>query len=81
MPFDMEPIENSSNLVSAGYDEGTETLRVQFKGGSEYDYHGVPAEMHKAFREAPSQGSYLHSIIKTGCPASRVEKEPTDASI
>lgn len=75
MGFDMTPVEGSSNLTAHGYDPETETLRVEFKGGNQYEYHGVPKEMHQAFLEAPSQGSYLHSIIKVGCPASKVPKE------
>lgn len=81
MPFDMNTIDNSSNLLSAGYDAETETLRVQFKGGAEYDYHGVPPEMSQAFFEAPSQGSYLSTIIKPACPAAKVIKENENASI
>lgn len=80
MPFDIRAIENSSNVVAAGYDPETETLRVEFKGGSEYDYHGVPPEMSQAFFDAPSQGSYLSSIIKPACPAAKVIKEK-DASV
>ena len=75
MPFNMTPIDGSTNLRAHGYDPQTETLRVEFNGGNQYDYHGVPKEMHQAFLDAPSQGSYLHSVIKIGCPASKVEKE------
>lgn len=75
MPFEMSQVEGSSNLVAHGYDPETETLRVEFKGGSKYDYHGVPKEMHQAFLEAPSSGSYLHSVIKVGCPASKVPED------
>lgn len=78
MPFEMKPVENSSNLQSAGYDPDTQTLRVEFKGGKQYDYHGVPEEMHQSFWSAPkngsSHGSYFHSIIEPGCRAAKVEE-------
>jgi hypothetical protein len=75
MPFDMTPIEGSTNLRAHGYDPATETLRVEFNGGNQYDYHGVTEDLFNAFVDAPSQGSFLHSVIKIGCPASKVEKE------
>lgn len=75
MSFDMTPIEGSSNLKSAGYDPDQNVLRVEFHGGNVYDYHGVTPEIHRAFSDSPSPGKYLHSIIKVGCPASKVPKE------
>lgn len=75
MGFDMTPVEGSSNLTAHGYDPETETLRVEFKGGNQYDYHGVTKDLRDAMISAPSMGSFLHSIIKVGCPASKVPKE------
>lgn len=80
MPFDMKPVEGSKNLAAAGYDPEQKILRVEFNGGNKYDYHGVTEELHTAFWDAPSQGSYLHSVIKVGCPASKV-KEDDNASV
>ncbi len=70
----MKPVEGSSNLQSAGYDPDQKVLRVEFQNGKKYDYHGIPPEMAEAFWSSESQGSYLHSIIKPGCPASKVEE-------
>jgi hypothetical protein len=64
----------SSQLVSVGYDPGTQTLEVEFKGGTGrdgaarpntvYQYSAVPPEVHKAMMAAESQGSYLYKHIK-----------------
>lgn len=71
MAITMRPV-SSSNLLSAGYDTAQKVLRVEFDDGAKYDYHGVTPDIYRAFLDAPSQGKYLHRIIKQGCPASRV---------
>lgn len=54
----------SSNVESIGYDEGTQTLRVRFLSGSEYDYKNVPVMEFEQLKNAPSVGSYLNRNIK-----------------
>lgn len=77
MAFDMKSVENSKsgNIKAAGYDPTTETMRVEFAGGKQYDYHGVDDKVWAAFNEAPSAGEYLNKVVKVGCPAALVEEE------
>lgn len=55
----------SNNLKAVGYDAGTKTLRVQFKGGRIYDYAGVPQDQFDELQKAKSKGSFFHSNIRT----------------
>lgn len=54
----------SSQILSIGYDAQTETLEIEFKGGSVYQYEEVPAEVHAAFMTAPSKGNFFRERIK-----------------
>lgn len=72
--MNLNPIEGSSNIEAAGYDADAKVMRVQFKGGKKYDYHGITPEMNQAFLDAPSKGHYV-SIIKQGAPAELVKEE------
>ncbi len=75
MPMDMQPVEGSSNITAAGYDPTQKILRVEFQGGKKYDYHGAPEHMFDDLMASNSPGSYLATIVKPGCPASKVEEE------
>lgn len=59
---------SSSNIRSIGYDEGSQTLEVEFNSGGVYEYLGVPADEYDALMNAPSAGSYLHARIKDKYP-------------
>lgn len=72
MAIALQSVSNSSNVRAAGYDGDRNVLRIEFTSGAKYDYHGVTPDIYRAFLDAPSQGSYLHRIIKQGCPASKV---------
>jgi len=58
----MEKVTGSSNITHIGY-EGT-TLKVRFRGGTEWSYHDVPAHVHKELMNAESIGGYFHSHIR-----------------
>ena len=60
----MLPILRSNNLKAAGYDEASQTLRIQFQNLTAWDYVGVPPEAVVALRAAPSMGSYFHAHIR-----------------
>ena len=62
----------STNLHSVGYDEQTQTLEVQFMGGSVYQYYGVPANTHGQLMQAPSKGQFFNTYIRRSYPFSRV---------
>ena len=54
----------SSNLVSVGYDENSQTLEVEFKEGRVYRYFNVPMSVYIALMAASSVGSYHAANIK-----------------
>jgi len=57
----------SSNIASIGYDEANETVEVEFKDGSVYQYFDVPNQVANDFMNNPpdgSHGKYLAANIK-----------------
>ncbi len=62
----------SSNIASIGYDEGTETLDVEFLSGAIYQYYNVPQNMYDQLMQAGSKGRFLNTYIKNAYPYSRV---------
>jgi len=61
----------SSNIASIGYDEGTETLAVEFLNGTVYQYYNVPVNMYEQLMQAASKGRFLNTYIKNAYPYSR----------
>lgn len=62
----------STNVASIGYDEGTETLEVEFLSGSVYQYYNVPQNVYHQMTQAGSKGKFLNTYIKNAYPYSRV---------
>lgn len=62
----------STNISAIGYDDGSETLEVEFLNGSRYQYYGVPSHLHDQMMREPSKGRFLHTYIKNAYPYSRV---------
>ena len=54
----------SSNIVSIGFDEDSEILQVEFKGGVVYEYFDVPEHIHEELMAAESVGSYFARVVK-----------------
>ena len=63
---------SSSNLSAAGYDALSQTLEVEFKNGTIYQYYNVPDALYDGFRHAASKGQFLNMYIKNAYPYSRV---------
>jgi hypothetical protein len=63
---------NSSNVAAIGYDNATQTLQVEFKNGSTYQYFDVPEAIYNGLDDATSVGSYLNAHIKGSFRFSRV---------
>jgi hypothetical protein len=63
---------SSSNLVSVGYEEGAQTLEVEFKQGRVYQYYGVPQPLHEALMTAPSVGTFFNANIRNAFPCDQV---------
>jgi hypothetical protein len=55
---------SSSDLESVGYDVDIQTLEVEFKNGSIYDYFNVPSEIYIGLMAAQSHGRYFNEYIK-----------------
>ena len=54
----------SSNVASIGYDDESKTMEVAFHNGATYQYFDVPGSVFENFRNAESQGNFLHREIK-----------------
>ena len=62
----------SSTILSVGYETTSETLEVEFKGGSLYQYYNVPESVYQDLMASDSKGKFLHVYIKSSYPCSRV---------
>jgi hypothetical protein len=54
----------SSLMKSAGYDDSTRTLEIEFRHGGIYQYEQVPAALYAALLHACSKGSFFHQHIQ-----------------
>lgn len=63
---------SSSNLVSVGYDADSETLEVEFKGGSVYQYFNVPVFMHERMMVADSIGIFFNAEVRNAFPCEKL---------
>lgn len=62
----------SSNVCSIGYDCDSRILEIEFKGGSVYQYRGVPESIFTQLLNAASKGSFFHLNIKDSYPCARI---------
>ncbi len=62
--MDRVPV-NSSNLITVGYDAASQTLEVEFKDGTVYQYFDVSAVEHETLMGSESIGSYFNSSIRS----------------
>lgn len=69
--MDMKPVA-SSNIQAVGYDESTETMRLQFANGSVYEYHNIPSIVYNDFMQASSLGAYLNRNIRNNYPYEKI---------
>lgn len=63
---------DSSNVAAVGYHADSETLEVEFKNGTVYQYFDVPERTYEALRDASSVGGYLAANIKGAFRYSKV---------
>lgn len=57
-------VENSSTILMVSYDNLLNTLDVEFRSGSVYQYVGVPRSVYVELMEAESVGKFFHANIK-----------------
>ena len=55
---------DSSNVASAGYDDKTCTLEIEFRNGGIYQYFDVPRSIYDQLIGGGSAGSFLHQQIR-----------------
>ena len=55
---------NSSNIASAGYDDASQTLEIEFHNGGIYQYFDVPRTIFDQLVTAASPGGYFHQQIR-----------------
>lgn len=66
-----EPVA-SSTIIAIGYDEQSQTLEIEFKTGSVYQYYNVTQALFEQLMQANSKGQFLAYQIKNAYPYSRV---------
>jgi len=62
----------STNVISVGYDETSQTLEVEYKDGSVYQYYNVPEAIYEQLMVSPSIGKFIHQNIKNAYAFGRV---------
>lgn len=62
----------SSNLSSAGYDEATRTLEIEFASGGIYHYDDVPKDVYDGLLKASSPGSFFFKHVRQGFTGKKV---------
>lgn len=70
----LEPV-TSSNITAIGYDADKQVLRVNFKSGGRYEYHGISPALHKSLMAAQSKGNYLHWYIRDRFTTRKLQKD------
>ena len=54
----------STVIESFYYDQGSQTLRVNFLSGNVYDYHKVPEKVFLKMKGYKSKGTFLNRFVK-----------------
>jgi hypothetical protein len=57
-------LERSASIVSAGYDDRTRVLEIEYAAGHVYEYVEVPLEVYEWFLKARSKGGFVNRMIK-----------------
>jgi len=63
---------NSSRLRSAGYDEKSMTMEIEFSNGQVYQYIKVYPEVWRRFMAAPNPGAFFEDKIEEDYTGRRV---------
>ena len=63
----------SSYLKAVAYDEDSELLKVKFKKGTVFSYHGVQKETFDNLMLAPSVGAFFAHEIRGAYPFKKEE--------
>lgn len=55
---------DSSNLVAAGFDPDNGIMVIEFKGGKQYRWDGIPQPVYDGLMSADSPGKYYYQAIE-----------------
>lgn len=69
--MERQPV-SSSNIASIGYDDGSETLEIEFLNGSIYEYKNVESVMYAELMNAASHGSFFNREIRMDYPYEKI---------
>ena len=58
-----EPTTRRPHIADHSYDLGAQALTVTFHDGRKYRYQDVAPDIASNFKDAPSQGKFLHTHI------------------
>jgi hypothetical protein len=67
----------SSAVTSAGYDDATLVLEIEFSSGRIYQYDAVPRSVYDWLLRTPSKGSYVTRMISDRYAYRDVTAPPT----
>ena len=70
----------SKAVLSAGYDERTLVLEIEFRSGRVYQYSEVPRGVYEWLLRTPSKGSYVARMINDRYPYRDVTEPTGDGS-
>jgi hypothetical protein len=57
-------VNRSAHILSSGYDPDGRALQITFHNGETHEFKGVPEQIHQAFQNSPSKGTFFHKFIK-----------------
>ena len=63
---------SSSHISAVGYEPDSQTLRIRFTSGKEYEYTNVPKSVYEGMMSAASVGRYFHASIREFYQAKKV---------
>jgi hypothetical protein len=64
--------EDSDLIASAGYDEPSETMEIEFTNRTIYQYFDVPPPVYEAFETSDSKGKFFRAHLLDRYRYSRV---------
>jgi KTSC domain len=65
LPYRPTPTINPQRprTLAAGYDSGSQTLRIQFRDGDYYTYYNIPPSVWWRFQRAQSPGRFINTTL------------------
>ena len=60
-------------IAQVGYDDGAQTLEIEFASGSVYDFFNVPPRVYEQLMHSPAKERFYESHVLARFPYQRVE--------